>query len=86
MTAPPEVEEVTMEQPYSNRVLEVLAPAAGGSLPTPGSLLSLVTLRESIRCATWPLDANGRAALQRRSGVLGVQVDEEVRRCCGQSK
>ncbi|CAK7301663.1 hypothetical protein VULLAG_LOCUS9154 [Vulpes lagopus] len=28
MTAPPEVEEVTTEQPYSNRVLEVLAPAA----------------------------------------------------------
>lgn len=58
--APSEVEEAPVHGQSSNRVVEVLAPVAGGSLPSPRSSVSLVTPRGSVRAAAWPLEADGK--------------------------
>lgn len=61
MAASPEIEEATVQQLDSSRAVEGLAPAAGVSLPRSGSLVLLVTPRESMQPAVWPLEADGKS-------------------------
>lgn len=56
---------------------EVLAPVTSGALPGPGSLVSLVTLRQcSLQCGLWKLYRESLTA--KKAWLSGVQVDRKM--------